>query len=96
MPEASLGRGTSDIYDLIEFNADVFMYNYYSFCMLMNRFSNVLWTTFAFVMIMICLYFYKKLNKIKKVPKDDRSRSPHRQSMPREVQQSPHRSQSRH
>jgi hypothetical protein len=93
IPELGQVHGTSDIYDLLEFNYDVLRFNYYSFILLLARFSNVLWTLFVLGVAFMVFKMYQKLNKIKKVARvDDPSRSPHRVSVSRG--RSPHRSAS--
>lgn len=91
IPTIDHGRGTSDIYDLIEFNWDVAKFNYSSALLLLERFSGALWTIFIIAVLALLYKMYLRLNKIKKVPRSDDHRSP-RQSVVRN--QSPRRSQS--
>lgn len=93
-PTIDHGRGTSDIYDLIEFNWDVAKYNYSSFLLLLDRFSGPLWTLFVLAIVFFMYKMYKRLNKIKKVPRPDDYRSPARNGEPPRGQ-SPRRSVSR-
>lgn len=95
-PTIDHGRGTSDIYDLIEFNWDVAKYNYSSFLLLLDRFSGQLWTLFVLGIAFFMYKMYQRLNKIKKVPRSDDYRSPARIPEEPRRDQSPRRSQSRH